>query len=222
MPLTRRKNLKPLSKFSNNQRILVAGIGTDVGKTVVSAILTLLFKGDYWKPIQCGELENCDSKIIKNWLQGTGCQIHLPAYSLKAPLSPHHAARLENIHINNFLFPQTSRPLVIEGVGGIFVPITEKSLSFDLFKSWNCQWIVVSKHYLGSINHTLLTLEILKHHQIPIMGIIFNGEPNLDSEAAILNISKVPFLGRLLPEKTINYKTLQRYATLWTPQFSKL
>jgi dethiobiotin synthetase len=205
-------------------RIIVTGIGTDVGKTIVSAILTLLFKGDYWKPIQCGDEEHCDTATIKKWIDTSRHFIHPPAYSFKAPLSPHHAARLENISIkwNTIFFPQTSRPLIIEGVGGIFVPLTTTTLSFDLFKSWNCKWVVVSKHYLGSINHTLLTLEVLKQRQIPILGIIFNGNPNPDSETAILETSQIPFLGRLFPEPHITKKTLQNYVKQWQPNFSKL
>lgn len=199
-------------------RIMVAGIGTDVGKTVVSAILTTLLKGEYWKPIQCGE---SDSEVVKNWIDAF---IHPPAYSLKTPLSPHHAARLENtiIHWESISVPQTSRPLIIEGVGGILAPLTTSTLSIDLFKSWNCQWVVVSKHYLGSINHTLLTINVLKQLGIPLLGILFNGECNPDSEEAILKIAQLPVLGRLYPEALINSQTIQRYAKQWQPHFSPL
>jgi len=205
-------------------RIMVAGIGTDVGKTIVSAILTTLLHGDYWKPIQCGDEENSDMALMKRWLDTTIHTIHPPAYSLKAPLSPHHAARLENtwIRLESIALPHTTRPLIIEGVGGIFVPLTPKILSIDLFKSWNCQWVIVSKHYLGSINHTLLTIEVLKQLCLPILGIIFNGEENLDSESVILEISQLPALGRLLPEANLNQQTIQRYAQQWKPHFSKL
>lgn len=205
-------------------RIVVAGIGTDVGKTIVSTILTTLLKGDYWKPIQCGDEEYSDSATVKRWLPTTGHAIHPPAYSLKTPLSPHHAARLENtlIRLDSIILPQTTRPLVIEGVGGILVPLTPKISSLDLFKSWECQWVIVSKHYLGSINHTLLTLEVLKMLCLPILGIIFNGEHNPDSESAILEISQAPLLGRLLPEANLNTQTIQRYAKEWQPLFSKL
>lgn len=204
-------------------KIMVAGIGTDVGKTIVSAILATILKGDYWKPIQCGDEENSDTSTMKKWLDST-YTIHPPAYSLKAPLSPHHAARLEStsIGLDSITLPQTMRPLIIEGVGGILVPLTSKISSLDLFKSWDCQWVIVSRHYLGSINHTLLTLEVLRKLRLPILGIIFNGEPNPDSESAILEISQVPVLGRLLPEANLNPQTIQRYATQWQPLFSKL
>jgi dethiobiotin synthetase len=205
-------------------RIMVAGIGTDVGKTIVSAILTTLLNGDYWKPIQCGDEEDSDTATVKRWLDSTIYTIHPSAYSLKAPLSPHHAARLENtlIRLDSITLPQTTRPLIIEGVGGIFVPLTRNILSIDLFKSWDCKWVIVSKHYLGSINHTLLTIEVLKKLCLPILGIIFNGENNPDSEAAILKISQLPPLGRLLPEDKLNPQTIQRYAKQWQPLFSKL
>jgi dethiobiotin synthetase len=198
-------------------KIIVAGSGTGVGKTVVSAILTTLLKGDYWKPIQCGDEKNSDTATMKRWIDTTEHHIHPPAYSLKAPLSPHHAARLEGIqiHLNAIVPPQTRRPLIIESVGGIFVPLSKKVLSIDLFKSWHGRWVIVSKHYLGSINHTLLTIEALKGHRIAIAGLIFNGEPNPDSEAAILENAQLPLLGRVLPETNLNRQTIQRYAKQW-------
>ena len=204
-------------------KIIVAGSGTDVGKTIVSAILTHLFDADYWKPIQCGDEENSDSTLMKNWIDSKRHTVHPPAYSFKSPLSPHHAARLEEISIafDTIIIPQTTRSLIIEGVGGIFVPLTTKIRSIDLFETWNCKWIIVSKHYLGSINHTLLTIEALKQHQVSIAGIIFNGESNPDTEAAILEISQLPCLGRLLPEN-FDLMTIQRYATEWKPNFSKI
>lgn len=204
-------------------KIMVAGIGTDVGKTVVSAILTTLLTGDYWKPIQCGEEQNSDSMIMKRWLDTTLHTIHPSSYSFNAPLSPHHAARLENtvIGVDFMRIPETKRPLIIEGVGGVLVPLTAKVSTLDVFKSWDCQWIIVSRHYLGSINHTLLTIEVLKKVGLPILGIIFNGEQNLDSESAILEISQVPVLGQLFPEPILNPQIIQRYAKQWQPQFLK-
>lgn len=194
-------------------KIIVAGIGTDVGKTIVSAILTTCLHGEYWKPVQCGS--DNDSDTLKKWR----IPVHESTYSLKAPLSPHHAASLENISIclERIVPPITTRPLIIESAGGIFVPLTEKILSFDLFRTWDASWVVVSRHYVGSINHTLLTLDALKRNNISIAGIVFNGEPNPASENAILEFEKVKVLGRLLPEPFINLETIQRYAKLWKP-----
>jgi dethiobiotin synthetase len=205
-------------------KIIVAGIDTDVGKTVVAAILTTLLEGDYWKPIQCGDEKNSDTATMQNLIDTTKHHVYHAAYSLHAPLSPHHAARLEDITIDldSIIPPQTTRPLIIESVGGIFVPLTTHVLSIDLFRAWEAQWVIVSKHYLGSINHTLLTIDALKQRHIPIAGIIFNGEPNRDSEAAILEISQLPFLGRLLPEKHLNLQIIQRYAKEWQTHSSNL
>lgn len=195
-------------------RFLIAGSGTDVGKTIVAAILTVLLQGDYWKPIQCGE---GDTEEMKRLLGSAKHRIHPPAYSFRAPLSPHHASRLEGTLIcpKSIEPPKTSRPLIIEAVGGIFVPLTTSLLSIDVFKRWKCQWIVVSRHYLGSINHTLLTLDALRRHRVPLAGIIFNGEPNPDTEEAILTQSKLPLLGRLLPEREINHQVIQTYREQW-------
>lgn len=204
-------------------KIMVAGIGTEVGKTVVSAILAMICQGDYWKPIQCGD-EPLDASQMREWLDPCRHFVFPPVYSFRAPLSPHHAARLEDrkVDIDAIFLPQTKRALIIEGVGGIFVPLTNTTLTIDLFASWNCHWVVVSKHYLGSINHTLLTIEALKKRHVPILGLIFNGAPNLDTEDAIIEISQLPVLGRLLPESNINPETLLRYALAWQRNFMHL
>lgn len=203
-------------------KIIVAGIGTDVGKTVVSAILATLLEGDYWKPIQSGASEDSDSIKMQAFIEPH--RIHPPAYTLQAPLSPHHAARLENILIcpRSIVPPLTTRPLIIEGAGGIFVPLTTNILTCDVLQTWECRWVVVSRHYLGSINHTLLTLEALKQRKIPIAGLVFNGDPNLDSEEAILAVSQAPLLGRIVPEPHLTPQTIQRYATQWKQNLNLL
>ncbi len=205
-------------------RIMVAGIGTGVGKTVVSGVLTTLLKGDYWKPIQCGDEDNSDTAIMKKWLDLTQHSVHPPTYSFKEPLSPHHAASLENTLIrgDSIELPKTKNCLVIEGVGGIFVPLTKNNLTIDLFKRWNCLWVVVSKHYLGSINHTLLTIQALYQQNIFPLGIFFNGFPSPDSEEVILEITRLPFLGRLLPEEQLTKEIIKKYAKEWKPQLLKL
>jgi len=206
------------------QRIMVAGIGTEVGKTVVSAILATMLNADYWKPIQCGDESNADTTMMKKWLVKSKHTVFEPAYSLKAPLSPHHAARLENvtISIDKIKLPNARRPLIIEGVGGILVPLKTNLLTIDLFAAWNCKWVIVSRNYLGSINHTLLTLEVLKKRKLPILGIIFNGEDNPDTEAAILENSQLPLLGKLYPENHLNQHIFKRYSQAWLPNFSKI
>lgn len=205
-------------------KIIVAGTGPDVGKTVVSAILTTLLQADYWKPVQCGSEELSDTCTIKQLINSSSSFVHPPAYSFKAAVSPHQAAQQENclIEMGAFQLPKTQRNLVIESAGGIYVPLTLQNLTFDLFKQWNCSWIVVSRHYVGSINHTLLTLEALKNHGIPILGLIFNGAINPASEQAVLGFSGVPLIARLLPEKTIDSTLIQRYAIQWKQRFNQI
>jgi dethiobiotin synthetase len=190
--------------------ILVAGIGTDVGKTITSAILTLLLQADYWKPVECGA---SDTALLQKW----GCSTHAPAYAFNTPLSPHHAARLEKRVIENekITLPLSHRPLIIESVGGIFVPLNQQTLTIDLFEKWPCEWVIVSRHYVGSINHTLLTLTALKERKIAVRGIIFNGTANPDSESLICSMTQTRCLGRLLPEEDLSRSVLEKYATKW-------
>lgn len=206
------------------QLIIVAGIGTNVGKTVTSAILTTLLQADYWKPIESGAEQESDTKIMQSLIEAKHCNIHTPAYSFRAPLAPHHAARLEGcmIDIANLVKPQTERPLVVEMAGGVCVPATTHKLMVDILTEWHATWVLVSQHYLGSINHTLLTVEALKARGVSLAGLIFNGNPNPDSEEAILNLSQLPLLGRIYPEPQINRDTIQRYAKSWHHQLTAL
>jgi dethiobiotin synthetase len=203
-----------------SSKFMVTGTGPDVGKTIVSAILTTLLKGDYWKPVECGPIR--DSHVMRNYLDEQKHHIFPPAYSLNAPISPHQASQLENICIlpENISLPQTERPLIMETAGGILVPLNHSLLSLDHFASWPAQWIVVSKHYLGSINHTLMTIEILKARRIPILGIIFNGQ-NAVSEKVLLHYSGLPLLGHLQEEKNMNLHIIEKYAKRWQPHFKK-
>jgi dethiobiotin synthetase len=183
-------------------RIFVTGIGTDVGKTVVSAILTEALETDYWKPVQAGNLEATDTHSVKQLISNPRSFFHPEAYRLQAPMSPHAAARLENLELDlqYISVPETSNKLVIEGAGGLMVPLNNKILVLDLVAELNCPVVVVSRNYLGSINHTLLTLEVLKNRGISVAGLVFNGEPNPDTEDFILQYTgvsrlfSVPFL----------------------------
>lgn len=191
-------------------KILVAGIGTDVGKTVVCSILTHALKADYWKPVQCGP--DSDRERIEQLVPE--CKTHPEAYILKAPRSPHHAAKLEGLEIDTSQInpPETSHHLIIEGCGGLLVPFNFQTLTLDLFAKWNCEWVLVSQHYLGSINHTLLTIEAMKKRSLKIRGIIFNGNPLQETEEVILNISQLPCLARINQEPLWNSKTVRKYA----------
>jgi dethiobiotin synthetase len=177
----------------------ITGIGTGIGKTIISAILTEKLQADYWKPIQSGDLDTSDSLLVKNLVSNPKTVIHPERYRLGQPLSPHLSARLDGIDIktSDFDKPATNNHLIIEGAGGVMVPLNDEELILDLIKRLNTKVIVVSQNYLGSINHTLLTLQILQTNQIQVEGIIFNGTPNPDSEAYILNYSGISLLGKV-------------------------
>lgn len=205
------------------RKIIVAGCGTGVGKTLISAILTCALEGSYWKPIQCGDLENSDSKVVQG-LISAGHQIHPSCYDFKAPVSPHYAAKLEGrtIDLEEIIPPVTAKPLIIEMAGGIFVPLNDNNLAVDLFSRWDATWVVVSQNYLGSINHTLLTIQALQQRKVDLRFLVFNGEPNGEGERAILHFSKLPCLGRVLLEKKITSHIVTRYADQWKIQAQQL
>lgn len=187
-------------------RIAIAGIGTDVGKTIVSAILVKALDGDYWKPIQCGNLDNSDTMRVRHLVNDPKIVCHPESYRFQKPLSPHAAARLEGIAINpaHLTPPKTDRPLIIECAGGALVPYSQELLQTDHINTWDCSWVLVSKHYLGSINHTLLTLEALKSRGCRLSGIVFNGAENKDSEEVIMRhancIGRLPMASNIDPE----------------------
>jgi dethiobiotin synthetase len=168
-----------------NQKLFVTAIGTDSGKTLVSAILCRALEADYWKPVQAG-VDQTDSETVKQWSPDT--IIHPEQYVLKAPMSPHAAADLEGIELSlhDFEYPNTENSLIVEGAGGVLVPINQHETILDLILHLRIRVIVVSNFYLGSINHTLLTAEVLRQHEVPVAGIIFNGEENAASKEIIL------------------------------------
>lgn len=192
----------------------VTGIGTDVGKTIVSAVLAEAIQADYWKPIQCGGLEYTDTQRVKNLISNSKTRFFDESYCFKNPLSPHAAAKLENteIDINNIILPQTPNNLIVEGAGGLMVPLNSNFLMIDLIKKFELTVILVSKNYLGSINHTLLTTEVLKLHNIPIAGIIFNGIENKESESFIKNYTQLKIYGRVEYEDVIDKGFIKRNA----------
>src|SRR3954471_11310026 len=159
-------------------KFFITGISTDVGKTIASAILTEALQADYWKPIQAGDLDNSDSHKVKRLLSNAKTVIHPNSYALKTPASPHLAAQIDGIRIDlkNIIEPKTQNEhLVIEGAGGLYVPINESETIADLIRP-DYKVIVVSRHYLGSISHTLLTIEALKNRKLNVAGIIFSGD----------------------------------------------
>ena len=195
-------------------KYFVSGIGTEVGKTIVSAILAEALKADYWKPIQAGDLEQSDSIKVRDLLSNESTQIHPESYRLKRPMSPHAAAEKEQvaIELSAIPLPNTNRPLIVEGAGGLLVPINKKECIIDLVDSLKLEVILVSKHYLGSINHTLLSIEALEARSIPIKGIIFNGQPNHDTESIILSKSGLKMIARIPTMKSVNKQSVKALA----------
>lgn len=179
--------------------IVVTGTGTGVGKTVFAAGLAGLLDGAYWKPVQAGIEGGTDSETVRR-LSGLAPERILPeAYCLARPASPHAAAADEGMAIDpaRLAPPATDRPLVIEGAGGALVPLTRELLYADLFARWAAPVVVVAGTELGTINHSLLTLEALQARGIPVLGVAFVGEANEDSEATICAMGKARRLGRL-------------------------
>ncbi|MBX2909951.1 MAG: dethiobiotin synthase [Chitinophagales bacterium] len=195
------------------KRIFVTGIDTNIGKTVISAILCEALKADYWKPVQSGSVEGTDSDFVRRHCF-ENIVIHPSAYCFKEPVSPHLAAKKENTRIepDKIKIPQTKNTLVIEGAGGIMVPLNDESVILDLIVDWETPAIVVSKNYLGSINHTILTCEMLNAAGVEISGIIFNGEPTPSSEEYILNYTNLPMLGRIEQTEKVERKFIQTQA----------
>lgn len=198
------------------KKYFVTGIGTGVGKTLASAILVEALKADYWKPVQAGNLDCTDTDVVRKLISNNISVFHAETFRFKTPASPHYAAEIENIVItaDSFKMPETSNHLVIEGAGGLMVPLAKDFLMTDLIKKTDAEVILVSQNYLGSINHTLLSFEALKRFSIKIKGIIFNGEQNDSSEKFILEHTKLPCLLRIAKEENISSKTVIKYAAV--------
>ena len=196
------------------KQFIIAGIGTEIGKTLISAIFRQGLRADYWKPVQSGNPEEADALFIKQMTQVSEAQIWESSYLLTQPLSPHTAAEIDGLRIslNEIKLPATARPLIVELAGGILVPLNEKDTNLDLIKQLGFPVVLVSKNYLGSINHTLLSYEILKAHQIPIAGIVFNGPANPSGEKFILNHTGLKVLLRVPELNKIDLEIIQEYA----------
>jgi len=204
-------------------KLFITGIGTDVGKTIASAIITEALHADYWKPIQAGDLNQSDSHKISNYISNTKTIIHPNSYALNTPASPHYAASLDNlvIDIKKIKEPKTQNHLVIEGAGGILVPLNNHNTIADLIQP-DYKVIVVSRHYLGSINHTLMTIESLTNRKIAIAGILFNGDENPATESIILSKTGIKNLGRIGNEPYFDKNVVAEYADTFRGVLEKL
>ncbi len=190
--------------------IFVTGIGTGIGKTIVSAILIEKLKADYWKPIQSGDLDDSDTNKVKILVSNTTSHFHEEAYRLSQPFSPHKSAAIDRITIDpeNIIPPATDNQLIIEGAGGLMVPLNSNFLMIDLIKQLEAEVILVSQNYLGSINHTILSVYALKKEGIPIKGIIFNGIKDIYSKDFIMEYSGLDLLGHVPQYNLIDKNTI--------------
>lgn len=197
------------------KKYFVTGIGTGVGKTVVSAILVEMLNADYWKPIQSGDIENSDTLKVKSLISNNKTVFHKEQFQLNNPLSPHASAKLDGIEmkLTDFIIPETDNHLIIEGAGGLMVPINQKpELMIDLIKYLNLEVILVCSNYLGSINHTLMSINTLQQYDINIKGIVFSGAQNPDSESIIEKHSNIPVLFRVPEISEISAETISNIA----------
>lgn len=179
-------------------RFVVAGTDTDIGKTVFAAALTRAIGASYWKPVQAGLNGPTDSERVREL--GVGRDRVIPeAYRLRTPCSPHQAAAIDGVVIERarLALPTTAGNLVIEGAGGVLVPLTDDLLFAGLFANWQVPVILVASTRLGTINHSLLSLDALRSRSVPVRGIAFVGAAMEESEDAICRIGKVARLGRL-------------------------
>lgn len=189
-------------------RLVVTGTDTGIGKTVFAAALTRALGAAYWKPIQSGLLDGADGETVA----ALGVQRVLPeAYRLTDPLSPHRAAELDDVTIDPArLVPPTDDPLVIEGAGGVLVPVTRDLLYADIFARWALPVVLVARTGLGTINHSLLSVEALRARGVAINGIAFVGDANEDNEATICAMAGVKRLGRLPRLEPLDARSLSR------------
>ncbi len=193
--------------------LFITGISTEVGKTIASAIVVEALEADYWKPVQAGDLDNSDSHKVEELISNSKTKIHKNSYALNTPMSPHASAEIDGITIElgKIEPPSTDNHLVIEGAGGLLVPLNDADTIMDLILP-DYKVIVVSRHYLGSINHTLLTVEKLLSQNYQV-GIIFSGDEHPTTESIILKKTGVTFLGRINEESHFDKETIAKYAS---------
>jgi len=190
----------------------ITAIGTDSGKSLFSAIICEALEADYWKPIQAGYPRDTD--YVGGLISNLKSDLIPEKYVLDTPASPHFAAEIDKIKLEvvDFDIPKTENDLIIEGAGGVLVPINDQEFVIDFPQQWNIPVILVANLYLGSINHTLLTINELKRRGVEVKGIVFNGPSNPSSEDIILKHSGYNCLLRIEDEKEINHAVVRKYA----------
>ncbi|MCA6066393.1 dethiobiotin synthase [Chryseobacterium sp. RG1] len=205
-------NVAVKTKKSIQKRIFITGIGTEIGKTVCSAVLTKYFNADYWKPVQSGDLDLSDSMKISNWV-GENTVCHSETYRFQLVASPHQSAKEEGITIdlNEFKLPDTSNNLIVEGAGGLMVPLNDNEFIIDLIERLGLPVALVVRNYLGCINHTLLSISALEQKKIKLEYVILNGNFPQDTERIICKnipsetkIIRIPDLENITKESIDN------------------
>ena len=201
--------------MQNQKKYFITGISTEVGKTVAAAIVTEALEADYWKPIQAGELEDSDTHKVERFISNSKSVFHQNSYALKTPMSPHAAAEIDGITIDlaEITAPKTKNNLVIEGAGGLLVPLNNTDTILDLIKP-TYKVIVVSRHYLGSINHTLLTVKLLQEKGFDV-SIIFSGDEHKTTEEIIKKMTNAVIIGRIEEEPYFDKNVIKEYADLF-------
>lgn len=196
------------------KRYFVTAIGTDSGKTLVSAILAEKLGADYWKPVQCGFPR--DTETVQRLVSNERTAFHPEAYLLDKPASPHDAAAEQGVEIdlNAFSLPDTENDLIVEGAGGLLVPLNGTDFVIDVAHELKLEVILVANLYLGSINHTLLSVMELKRRDLLVKGIVFNGPPNPASESIILRHARREALGRVPQLEEVSPQAVREAASL--------
>ena len=193
-------------------RLIVAGTDTDVGKTVVSALLVQGLAARYWKPVQSGLADGSDSQWVQERLNLPPGRILNESYRLQAPVSPHWAAEQEQLLIDpqRLSLPPGDEPLVLETAGGVMTPLRRDWLQIEQIGRWGLPLVLVARSGLGTLNHTLLTLEALRHRSIPVLGLVLNGPLHPDNPRTLAELGGVPVLAQLPRLEPLDAAALQR------------
>lgn len=191
-------------------KFFVTGIGTGIGKTYVSSVLTEALKADYWKPIQCGTSEGTDTEKVKALISNSESVFHNEAYCFADPVSPHIASASENVKIkmDGMVIPHVKKHLIIEGAGGLMVPLNDNAFAIDLAREFEAEVILVCRNYLGCINHSLLSIDYLLRNEFQVKGIILNGNFDKGEKSAIMNYSELPVLAEFAEVNNVTKETV--------------
>ncbi len=194
--------------------LIIAGIHTGIGKTICSAVLTEALGYDYWKPVQAGDLDNSDSIFVQNHISNHKSVIHPEAYRLTIPASPHFAAAEDGVEIRleNLILPHSDNSIIVETAGGLMSPLSETVLNIDFIKHLNLPVILVTNDYLGSINHTLMSVEILRGANVEILGLVFSGSPVPETRRFIQQYTRLKILFEIPFFEPLDRKTLSHFA----------